>query len=127
MVRITSDAIDTQTAYDLLEKNGTGSVVLHFAVVKPQEGALGGTTSHIEFGTSGDAAAELEVIAAELQQEFSLDDVLLTRRIGRVALGEVISLVAASSPGSDNAFAACKAGIGRLKKMRSIVKNEVCA
>ena len=27
---------------------------------------------------------------------------------------------------SEDAFAACKSGIGRLKKMRCIVKNEVC-
>ena len=48
------------------------------------------------------------------------------RRTGRLGIGEIISLVAVSSPSSEDAFAACKAGIGQLKKMRKIIKNEVC-
>jgi molybdopterin synthase catalytic subunit len=43
-----------------------------------------------------------------------------------VGVGEIISLVAVSSPSSEDAFAACRFGIGRLKKMGSIAKREVC-
>jgi len=111
--------------YEMMSAQGAGSVVLHFAVVKPQAGE-GGTTSYIDYGTKGDAEAELQSIAAELSSTFILTDTLLIRRTGRLGLGEIISLAAASSPNSEDAFAACKLGISRLRKMKSIVKNEVC-
>ena len=76
---------------------------------------------------SGDTEGELNDIAGSLSAEFAVDDVLLIRRTGRLGLGEIISLVAASSPNSDDAFEACKRGISRLKKMKTIVKNEVCS
>lgn len=125
MVRITSEPIDPSKVYAMISAQGAGSVVLHFAVVKPQAGE-GGTTSYIDYGTRGDAEAELEAIAAELSSTFILTDTLLIRRTGRLGLGEIISLAAASSPNSEDAFAACKQGISRLRKMKSIVKNEVC-
>jgi len=125
MVRITSEPIAPAKAYELISSVGAGSVLLHLAVVKPQAGA-GGTTSYIDYGTKGDAAAELQEIADELAEKFTLVDTLLIRRTGRLGLGEIISLAAASSPNSADAFEACKLGIRRLRKMKSIVKHEVC-
>jgi molybdopterin synthase catalytic subunit len=125
MVRITAEPIDPSKMYQLLSSKGAGSVVLHFAVVKPQKGK-GGTTSYIDYSTQGDAEAEMQAIVDELSATFSLVDILLIRRTGRLGLGEIISLAAASSPNSEDAFAACKMGIGRLRKMKTIVKNEVC-
>jgi molybdopterin synthase catalytic subunit len=111
--------------YKLLASSGAGSVVFHYAVVKPMVNA-DGTTSYIDYATDGDTAAELHDIATKLKTEFTVDDVLLVRRTGRLGLGDIISLVAASSPNSEDAFEACKQGISRLKKMKTIVKNEVC-
>jgi molybdopterin synthase catalytic subunit len=125
MVRITAEPIDPSNVYHLISSKDAGSVVLHFAVVKPQAGE-GGTTSYIDYGTEGDAEAELQAIADELSASFTLMDTLLIRRTGRLGLGDIISLAAASSPNSEDAFAACKKGIGRLRKMKTIVKNEVC-
>ena len=62
MVRITSEPIDPAKAYDLLTVKDAGSVLLHYAVVKPQKGN-GGTTCHIDYATKGDAEAELGGIA----------------------------------------------------------------
>ncbi|CAG0981879.1 partial molybdopterin synthase catalytic subunit, partial [Anaerolineae bacterium] len=39
-------------------------------------------------------------------------------------VGDIISLVAASSPNSEDAFAACRHGIARLKKMTTVCKRE---
>lgn len=123
---ISAEPIDPAKVYEMLNKNSSGSVVLHYAVVKPMAGA-GGTTSYIDFATTENTEAELAGIAADLASEFSIDDVLLIRRVGRLGLGEIISLIAASAPGSEEAFEACKRGIGRLKKMKTIVKQEVCS
>jgi len=125
VLKITSEPIDPAIMYDLLASSGAGSVVFHYAVVKPMAGA-GGTTSYIDYATDGDTATELNDIATKLKTEFTVDDVLLIRRTGRLGLGDIISLVAASSPNSEDAFEACKLGISLLKKMKTIVKNEVC-
>jgi len=48
----------------------------------------------------------------------------MIRRTGCLGIGEIISLVAASSPNSEDAFEACKLGISRMKKMTTIHKTE---
>ena len=125
MVMITTEPIDPRGAYDMIASKNAGSVLFHYAVVKAQEGKAG-VTCHIEYAVAGDAEEELRTIAKEIVSSWGVEDILLIRRMGRVGVGEIISLVAVSSFASEDAFAACKSGIGRLKKMRCIVKNEVC-
>ena len=125
MVKISPEQINPANVYELIATNNAGSVVFHFAVVKPMAG-VGGTTSHIEYATNGDAEAELRTIAHDLAAEFIVEDILMIRRTGRLSLGEIISLIAISSPNSEDAFEGCKRGISRMKKMKSIIKNEVC-
>ena len=124
MVMVTDQPISPEAAYHLVKSDGSGSVVFHFAVVKASPGDRG-VTSSIEYREKGDTGAELESIAAELMNRWELDDVVLVRRTGRLGVGEIISLVAASSPNSADAFQSCQDGIGRLKKMATIVKTEV--
>ena len=123
MVYVTHDPIDPSRLYAQIGKEAAGSVVFHYAVVKEQ-GGHGGVTSGIEYATAGDTEGELEEIAAELKERWKLEDVLLVRRVGRLGIGDIISLVAASSPNSEDAFAACRHGISRLKKMTTIRKTE---
>jgi molybdopterin synthase catalytic subunit len=125
LVLITKDPIDPREAYALIAKKSSGSVLFHYAVVKEMEGH-DGVTCHIDYSVVGDGEGELLTIAGDVAESWSIEDILLIRRIGRVGIGEIISLVAVSSPASEDAFSACKFGIGRLKKMRSIVKSEVC-
>jgi len=66
----------------------------------------------------------MEGIARELKQRCKLEDVLLISRTGYLTVGDIISLVVASSPNSEDAFEACKLGISRLKKMSTITKSE---
>ncbi len=125
MVIITAQPIDPRSAYDLIAKESAGSVLFHFAVVKAQKGR-DGVTRHIEYARQGNTENELTAIADEIRAAWNIEDILLIRRIGRVGIAEIISLVAVSSPSSEDAFAACKFGIARLKKMQCIAKNEVC-
>jgi molybdopterin synthase catalytic subunit len=126
MILLTSGPIDPREAYDLIEKRTSGSILFHYAVVKGQEGEGGATTCHIDYAVAGDAEEELRAIAGEIAGSWEIEDTLLVRRTGRVGVGEIISLVAVSSPSSEDAFSACRYGLGRLKKMRCILKNEAC-
>jgi len=124
MVQISSDPINPTEAYDLIAKNYSGSVVLHYAVVKESSGNEHSTTC-IDYQADNKTEEELETMAAELREKWTLEDVLLVRRTGCLMVGEIISLVAASSPNSEDAFAACRQGIASLKKMTTIRKTEM--
>ncbi len=121
-----SAPIDPAEIYAGIVKSSAGSVLLHFAVVKPLSGN-GGTTDSITYASCGDSLAELREIARAMIDEFALEDVVLIRRTGRLGLGDIISLVAASAPASEDAFEACRQGLARLKGMTTIVKDEVFA
>ena len=121
-----SSPIDPAEVYDTIVKTGAGSVLLHFAVVKPMA-AAGGTTESIDYCSIGDSEAELRGIAREMVADFKLEDVIIIRRTGRLNLGDIISLVAASAASSEDAFNACRQGLARLKAMKTIMKEEVYA
>jgi molybdopterin synthase catalytic subunit len=126
VLTVTHEPIDPGTAYNRLANKRAGSVVFHYAVVKAQKGE-GGITSCIEYAATPEADAELAAIAADLLDSGQLEDLLLIRRVGCLGIGDIISLVAASSPNSTDAFAACQQGISRMKKMATIVKKEIFA
>jgi molybdopterin synthase catalytic subunit len=123
MVKLVENTIDPASVYNSICSAFSGSVVFHYAVVKKQAGS-GKSTTSIEYSTQGDTVLELEEIAVELERRWKLEDVLLIRRTGCLDVGEIISLVAASSPNSEDAFEACRQGISRLKKMSTIHKTE---
>ena len=124
MVLMCENPIDPSSVYNSICSDFSGSVVFHYAVVKQQAGS-GKTTAAIEYSAQGDTLLELEGIAVDLKRDWNLEDVLMIRRTGRLAVGEIISLVAASSPNSEDAFEACKSGISRMKKMSTIHKAEI--
>ncbi len=84
-------------------------------------------TSCIEYETTAGTEREMAGIAAELQDKWHIEDVLLIRRVGCLGVGDIISLVAVSSPNSEDAFASCRHGITLMKKMTTIVKREIFA
>lgn len=124
MVTVCNEPINPSEAYGLIEKRSSGSIVLHYAVVKENTGGEK-LTSSIDYRSEGNTAGELAGIADELKARWNLEDVLLVRRTGCLRVGDIISLVAASSPNSMDAFEACQHGISRLKKMTTIKKQEM--
>jgi molybdopterin synthase catalytic subunit len=123
VVKLVENPIDPAVVYNSICSAFSGSVVCHYALVK-QKADSGKSTTSIEYRAQGDAMLEMEGIAEELERRWKLEDVLLIRRTGCLAVGEIISLVAASSPNSEDAFEACRFGISRIKKMSTITKTE---
>ena len=121
MVKLVESPINPAAVYHSICSAFSGSVVFHYAVVKKQA-CSGKSTTLIEYKTTGDAIQEMELIAGELERFWKLEDVMLIRRIGRLAVGDIISLVAVSSPNSNDTFDACKFGLTRLRRMSTIIK-----
>lgn len=122
---VTSSSIRPDEVYRLIDSGNAGSVVFHFAVVRGTTGDK--QTTVIEFQPAKDineTKAELHQISDEIRKKWSVDDVLIIRAVGKLAVGDVMSLVAVSSPRSVAAFEASHYGVDRLKEMKTILKQE---
>ena len=115
--------ISPEDMFNKMQKGKSGSVLFHYAVVRMHTEDK--VTTGIHFERSGDAESEIAAIAAEIRNQWDLDDILLVRRVGTLKVGDIISLVAVSSPRSKDAFEACQYGVERLKKMTSLKKREL--
>lgn len=126
MIQVVEEPIQPAAIYDLLNRDTAGSVLLHFAVVKETPHNQAATTG-VNYQRNGDMEVEMQAIAEHLQEKWELEDVVLIRRLGCLKAGEIISLIAASSPNSVDVFAACQHGISHLKKMTTFCKTELGA
>ncbi|MHC4916751.1 MAG: molybdenum cofactor biosynthesis protein MoaE [Planctomycetota bacterium] len=122
MEYVTDSPIRPDDVYAQIGKDKSGSVLLHYAIVRQRTGDQ--VTTGIEFRAEGDAAAELAGIADEIRGKWDVDDVVLARRVGKLGIGDVIGLVAVSCPRSKDVFEASQFAVGRLKQMKTIQKTE---
>lgn len=125
MVYVVNEPIRPEEMYEKIAKETAGSVLLHYAVVKETPINEAGTRG-VEYHRNGDMENEMAGIIEQLKSRWQLEDALLVRRLGCLKTGEIISLIAVSSPNSADAFAACQHGISLLKKMTTFAKSEYC-
>ena len=124
MIELTDEPLDVKSVSGRLSvPDETGSLVVHFAVVKPF--AEGKSTAGIRFAPAGDAEAEMRALESELRAKWKVNDVLLLRRMGELHVGDVISVAAVAASGRETAFAACRAAVEGFKKMKGLAKEEL--
>jgi molybdopterin synthase catalytic subunit len=126
MELVTNTPINPTDVYRMIDSSKGGSVVFHFAVVRGTTGEK--KTDSVEFRVAKDnedTLRELRTISDELRDNWEIDDVLIIRATGILKVGDAMSLVAASSPHREAAFGASSHGVEKLKKMKTIIKNEV--
>lgn len=86
----------------------------------------GRTVVHLEYEAYGGMAErEMQRIADELKTKYSLCDVAIHHRTGRVGIGDASVVIAVSAPHRQDALAACKEAIDTLKETVPIWKKEV--
>ena len=100
-----------------------GSVIVHYAVVKPKINEC--PTKGIRFEATDDVEAEMEMLESNLRRDWNLFDIMLIRRLGTLEVGDVISAVAIAAEGRAAAFGACQEAIKGFKSMSSIGKSEL--
>ena len=123
MVIVSNTPLDLSGLIAILGKEGAGSCVFHLGVVKPVAG--GRKSQGIEFKVQGDMTGELKAIEADLRSRYPLQDVILARRVGTLAVGDSILLAAVAAADRDSAFAACREAIERFKTMKTVGKKEL--
>ncbi len=103
-----------------------GAVVVFDGIVRNHSG--GRQTLYLDYEAYEPMALRrMEEIAAELRARWEVDGVALVHRLGRLQIGETSVLIAVSAAHRDQAFAACRHAIERLKRVVPIWKKEYFA
>jgi len=124
MVKITEKSVSPQFLLDSLKTNSSGSVVMHLGVVRPDSN--GRRVVSIEYEADINAAErELSHIVNEILTKWTIQDIALCRRRGRLDLGDVILMVAVAAPHRKEAFEACEYAVECMRNMDSVKKKEI--
>lgn len=103
---------------------GDGAVCLFVGVVRNESG--GKATIAIDYEAYGPMAeSEMARVAADVSKEWPGARLSFVHRIGRLAVGDASVAVLATAPHRDEAFAACRAAIDRIKRTVPIWKKEI--
>lgn len=123
VVRVQTEPIEVEKALAFIDDASCGGQALFLGTVR---NSFSGRPSRGLFYDAYPALAEKEMarINGELSQEFEVAHVVMIHRIGELKVGEIAVLVAVSAPHRGAAFAACQAGIDRIKTRVPIWKLE---
>ncbi len=123
---ITGDAIDVAAVLAAVTDPGAGGIALFIGTTRDEND--GRRVVRLEYEAYQDMAIrEMTAIGTEMRQRWPLLGVAMAHRIGVVPIAEASVAIAVSSPHRDEAFAACRHGIDRLKALVPIWKKEYYA
>lgn len=115
--------LDLNEVVRAVTHEGAGGIVTFTGVVRRQ--SRGHRIDHLEYEAyQAMAEARLAEIARSLEERHQARLAIL-HRVGRLAVGDVAVVIAASAPHRAEAFAACREAIERLKVEVPIWKKEV--
>ena len=123
-VRVQSDIFDPGAELNAFTAavDGAGAIVSFSGIVRDVVGGL--QTMEIEH-YPGMTESALQAIAEEAMQRWNLADALVIHRYGRLQAGEVIMMVATSSPHRKDAFDSAEFLMDYLKSRAPFWKKEV--
>ncbi len=122
-VAIVREKIDVSGLAEQVRRTEDGAVVVFEGVVR--DNTRGRRTLYLDYEAyEGMALKRLQALADETLQRFSVRDVAIVHRLGRLQLGETSVAIAVASAHRGAAFDACRWIIDTLKKTVPIWKKE---
>lgn len=122
--RIESDTIDPLAVAAQVGDAQSGAIVVFLGTVRGRTGEE--VTEHLEYESHRPLAErEMARILREVADTVRASRLAAAHRVGRLGVGEVAVVVAASAPHRDGAFAAARSAIDRIKAEVPIWKREV--
>ena len=120
---LTTEPLDVPALIDGIRRDSDGGIAVFVGVVRNEnEGRRVGKIDYTAYAPM----AELEIgrIAEELETAFPDTRVAMVHRIGLLEVGEASVAIVASSPHRQDAFAACREAIEKIKARAPIWKKE---
>lgn len=123
MIQLTESLIDYRQLTESVRSTRAGAVVLFLGTVRELTGDVRTSSLFYEAFTEM-AIASLQDLEAEARSRYSLTDVAISHRTGRLLPGEVSVAIAVSSPHRNEAFEAGRWLIDTLKARVPVWKQE---
>ena len=122
-VLITEGPLDPGELTDRVRSGSSGAVVTFLGTTRDHN--AGRRVTMLEYEAYRPMADKtLAQVASEMIERWELGGVSIGHRIGRVDIGEISLVVAASAPHRQDAFQACQYAIDRIKQIVPIWKKE---
>jgi molybdopterin synthase catalytic subunit len=123
MVRLTQEPIDFVTVTEAVRSPHCGAVALFLGTVRDITGDE--ITEYLDYEAYPSMAEKkMAEIEAEARTRWTLGEVALVHRTGRLGVGEISVAVAVSAPHRAEAFEACRFAIDTLKQVVPIWKKD---
>jgi len=120
---VTTGPIDARELEAAVANPGAGAICTFSGIVR--DNSRGQSVTHLEYEAYAEMAVpQMRHIGQEIKDRWPGARVAMAHRTGHLEIGEVSVIVVVSAPHRDEAFAACKWGIDRLKESVPIWKKE---
>jgi molybdopterin synthase catalytic subunit len=122
--RLSAEPLDPAAAVTEAQSEQAGAIATFIGTTRVH--SRGRTVHHLEYEAYGGMAEKVMAqLADELKQRYRLCEVAIHHRTGRVDIGGISVVIAVSAPHRQDALAACKDAIDRLKEIVPLWKKEV--
>ena len=122
--RLSPDALSLDAVVREVSRDEAGAVATFTGMVRSR--SRDRDVRYLEYEAyEGMAERSMASLAAELQARYSLTEIAIHHRIGRVEIGQPSVVIAVSAPHRGDALAACKDAIDTLKQTVPLWKKEV--
>ena len=123
MIEISNGPLDPESITTRVRQHSNGAVVTFLGTTR--DSTDGRRVLHLEYeGYRPMTDRKLEEVRDEIRDRWSIEDVAIAHRLGRLEIGDISLVVAVSSPHRADAFAACNYAVDRIKQVVPIWKKE---
>ena len=123
MIEISDGPLDPESITSRVRQHSNGAVVTFLGTTR--DSTDGRRVLHLEYEAYRPMTdRKLEEVRDEIRDRWSIEDVAIAHRLGRLEIGDISLVVAVSSPHRADAFAACKYAVDRIKQVVPIWKKE---
>jgi len=124
LIHITDKLIDTESVTNSVRSDSNGAVITFLGTTR--DTTAGRTVRYLEYEAYRPMADQtLKQIVNEINERWSIRDVAIAHRLGRLEIGDISLVVAVSAPHRKDAFLACQYSVDRIKQIVPIWKKEM--
>jgi molybdopterin synthase catalytic subunit/molybdopterin converting factor small subunit len=122
--RVTEEPLSLEAVAAEVADERAGAVATFTGTVRRQ--SRGREVTHLEYEAYAEMAEDVMArLAGDLEARYDLCSIAIHHRVGRLEVGEASVVIAISAPHRQDALAACKDAIDRLKETVPLWKKEV--
>ena len=123
MIEITENPISPEVVINKVKTDSSGCVVTYVGLIRDY--SEGKPVLSVEYeDTEGRAKDRLQEIANQINQRWTVNNVAICHRVGKLKVGEINLVVAIAAAHRREGFAACQFAIDQFKELLPTKKRE---